>query len=282
MRLLAIVLLSFVTSHAAVAAGFVIPNSETHEIKSEILSRSYDVYVKTPRGYDDPENAGKKYPVIYLNDGPYTFQVASGVTRIPINSGKFEGVILVGMSFAQGEKPMASRTRDLTPTVAEGWNNETGGAEKYLSFLRDEVFPFVETSYRADAERRVLSGLSFGGLFGVYVLVTAPETFDAYILTSPSLWFDQKVMFAMEEAYAANNKDMKAKVYMATGDQERPHLATINDLVADQNEFAARLRSRSYPSLILRDEIIPDALHETAFPIGFTRGAQWLFYKGEE
>jgi len=260
---------------------FEIPDSAVHEIESEALGRTYEIFVKTPPGYDSAEEASTKYPVIYLNDGPYTFQVASGVTRLPMNAGKFQKALLVGVSFARGENGMDSRVRDLTPTEDKSWTRyRTGGGPAYLEFLEREVLPFVETHYRADPSRRTLAGQSLGGSFGAWVLLTRPGLFDSYILTSPSLWFHGRNIFAFEERYAADHEDLKAKVYIAVGEHETPERGgTRNDMVGDQIAFVAQLRSRNYPGLIVRAEIIDGAIHETAFPIGFTRGAQWLFHE---
>jgi hypothetical protein len=58
--------------------AFAVPGSMVHTLPPSAQGRVYQIYVKTPFGYDAPENAGRVWPVIYLNDGPYTFQVASG------------------------------------------------------------------------------------------------------------------------------------------------------------------------------------------------------------
>lgn len=261
---------------------FEIPNSSVYTIKSETLGRTYDIYVKTPSNYSSDAAATKRYPVIYLNDGPYTFQVASGATHLPMNMDKLEQALMVGISFAQGENGMDSRVRDLTPTEDKSWKRyKTGGGPAYLEFIEKEVIPFVENHYRADPARRTLAGQSLGGSFGIWVLLTRPELFESYILTSSSLWFHDRNIFKFEESYANNNKDLKARVYFAVGEHENPdiHGNTRRDMVSDQVEFVKKLRSRNYPGLVMRDEIISEAIHETTFPIGFTRGVRWLFDK---
>lgn len=259
--------------------SFAIQNSSIHTITSEKLGRSYDIFVKTPFGYDDPKNAAKSYPVIYLNDGPYTFQVASGVTHLPMGgSHKFERAILVGISFARGENGMQSRVRDLTPVVDETWKNyRTGGAPAYLAFIEDEIIPRVENEYRVDPARRTLAGQSLGGSFGAWVLLVRPDLFSSYILTSPSLWYQDRYLFDLEQRYAAKNKDLKAKVYFAVGELETVSNGVRNPMVSQLVEFGAALRGRKYPNLELQVEVIPGALHETTFPQGFTRGAQWIY-----
>ena len=262
----------------AASTSFEIPNSQVHTIHSKVLNRIYDLYVKLPPGYKAPKNKNRSYPSIYLNDGPDTFQVASGVTHLPMNSGRFKPSILVGISFAQGENGMHSRVRDLTPVSDKSWVKfETGEALSYLTFIETEVIPFIETHYRATPSQRTLAGQSLGGSFGVLALLTKPQLFENYILTSPSLWIHDSYLFELEKQYAAKNTDLKANIYFATGAMETPAISGNNDMVGLQNAFVAKLRSRNYPCLEVKDDIIEDAYHETTFPIGFTKGALWLY-----
>jgi predicted alpha/beta superfamily hydrolase len=261
-------------------APFVVPDTAVHTLPASTEGRVYQVYVKTPVGYDAPENAGRTWPVIYLNDGAYTFQVASGVTLLPYKFGRLEQAILVGISYAQGDDGMVSRRRDMTPWRDPGLSSASGGAPQYLAFIKTQVLPFVESRYRADPRRRTLAGQSYGALFGAWVAVTEPELFDSYILTSPSLWYDHHQMSKAEAVYAASHKDLKARIYLATGELERPRPGgDAEDMVADQQAFAKALRSRGYPSLKVRDEIMDGTVHETTFPVGLVHGLQWLFPK---
>lgn len=257
---------------------FEIPRSIGHTVTSDNSGRRYQIYVRTPRGYDKDTNQTKSYPVIYLNDAPYTFQIASGVTHIPSFSSKYEPVILVGISYAIGEKPRASRTWDLTPSSDAYWKtysgHKSGGAAEYLNFLEKRLMPFVERQYRIDASRRTLGGHSFGGLFAAWVMFQKPDLFENYIISSPSLWFDKKKMFEVEKEYAAANDDLRATAYFGTGELEQMH----DDLTADHIAFVKQLRSRDYPGLTLRSLILEDIDHTTAFPINFTRASRWIFH----
>jgi predicted alpha/beta superfamily hydrolase len=162
--------------------NFELSNSSIFTVDSKVLGRKYDIFVKLPRDYSWEGNQSKKYPVLYLNDGPYTFKVAAGVTH----RRQMDKVIVVGISFAHGENGQFSRVRDLTPVIDKSWNKyTTGGANKYLEFIEKEVLQFIEQNYRVNTEQRILSGQSLGGLFGAWVLLTKPELFSTYILTSP-------------------------------------------------------------------------------------------------
>ncbi len=256
---------------------FEITGSQVHAVASSALRRTYDLYIKLPPGYASESDTQKTYPVIYFNDGSYCWVTAVGVTRAPFNFGGFEKAILVGFSYSKGDSPTKSRTRDLTPTKAEGWDLETGGAENYLSFLKNEVIPYIENNYRADPNRRMLVGQSFGGLFGAYALIAEPGLFQDYVLTSPSLWFDNQVIFDMELAAADAGRQLSGRVYFAVGETETPAINGFrNDMVGLQTAFAERLRSRGHKSLIVRDEVIEGGTHLTTYPIGFTRAMRWL------
>ncbi len=262
------------------APAFQIERSAVLSLRSARLGRTYEVYVKTPPGYDKPENAGRRYPVIYLTDGPYTFQVASGMTRMPFNQGKLGEFILVGLAYAQGEDAMVSRRRDYTPYTNAAYSEPTGGAAAYLGHLETEVMPLVEGRYRIDSGRRILSGQSFGGLFGLWVALTRPELFSSYVLTSPSIWWADHALLKTEAGYAAAHKDLPATIYLATGSLERPGgcAGCKNDMVGDQAELVRRLQARNYPGLRIRNDVVPGTIHEMTYPVGLAHALQWLFY----
>ena len=256
-----------------------VPRSEVHTITAEQFGRSYSLYVKLPPGYTSAKNADRIYPVIFLTDDSYCFQTAAGVTHMPMNYGGLEHAILVGLSYAHGEGGAASRSRDLTPTsLGADEKYDHGGASEYLEFLKNDVIPFIEETYRADSTRRALVGQSYGGLFGTFVLLSEPILFSDYILTSASLWFDNEIIFAMEDAYAATNNSLNARVYFATGETETPRInGSAFDMVSQQERFVSILRNRGYTGLEVRDEVIEGATHQTTFPIGLLRGLMWLY-----
>lgn len=283
----AIAVLGFCVQPAKAAEAsppaFEIERSAVHTIESPAAKRRYGIFVKTPPGYDDPANAGRRYPVIYMTDGPYTFQVASGISRLLFSQKKMEEFILVGIGYAEGESGTASRNRDLTP-----WTNPNnpgiGGAAAFLKFIRTDAMPELERLYRIDPARRTLAGQSYGGLFGLWVALTEPELFSSYILTSPSIWYARKALLELEARYAAKNKDMRAAIYFAIGSFETvnpasddPRYLATNDMVGDQQEMAKRLQSRNYPGLRVRSDVIEGTVHETTFPVGLIHALHWLF-----
>ncbi|WP_444946687.1 alpha/beta hydrolase [Microbulbifer sp. VTAC004] len=254
---------------------FNIKGSEIFTVYSKILGRKYDLYIKTPAGYNDKAAEKLKYPVLYLNDGPYAFKVAAGVTHLK----SMNKAILVGISFAHGENGQFSRVRDLTPVLDESWKRyRTGGAPEYLRFIEEEVIPFVEVNYRANPAKRILAGQSLGGSFGVWVLLSKPELFSSYVLTSPSLWYKNEMIFDVEEEYSKKYKSLNANVYLATGALETKEDGRMsNDMVDGHKRFVEILRLRKYTGISINDEIVSGADHYSTFPIGLAKGLRWIY-----
>ena len=261
--------------------AFKIERSSVLTIDSKSLGHRYEVYVKTPPGYELPENRNKTYPALYMTDGAYTFEVASGVTMVPFTHKRLSEFILVGISNAVGEPPNRARSLDLTPWPSPAQSEPTGGAGAYFGFVKKELIPTVESRFRIDPRQRVLVGQSYGALFGLWVAFTDPSLFGGYILTSPSIWFAERAILQQEVNYARSHKDLEAKIYMATGQMEFPGSKGCsgcrNDMVADQKHLADTLRSRKYPGLELRNEVIEGTYHETTFPVGLIKALQWMF-----
>jgi predicted alpha/beta superfamily hydrolase len=195
--------------------------------------------------------------------------------------------IVVGLGYAKGDTPTYSRRRDYTPTRRGDADAQSdipgrpvvfGEAEAYRQFVRDEVFPFIAGHYRADMNRKLIVGQSYGALFAVHALLTEPTMFQAYLIGSPSLWFDHHVMMQRERDYAASHRDLKAQVFLGVGAFEHPKPGSRNprydpgaDMVGDMQAFAAALRSRHYPGLQLQSHVYEGEDHLTLPPLFFTR-----------
>lgn len=258
----------------AEANPFEIPRSEVISIKDRDSNREYQLVIQKPPNY----SRKIKYPVVYMTDAFDTFPVVAGSIGIPVASGKMEPVILVGIGWQVGLSGKESRFRDYTPTLAKGWSSETGEAEKHLLFIQNQVFKFVENNYSTDISRRTYLGNSLGGLIGAYALVTKPEMFRNYVLTSSTLWYDENVIFEFEAEYAKKNKEMPAKVFLSVGELETPeHKQTIHNMVKVSTDFYLTLKKRDYRGLELELNVVESANHQIAFPTSAIQGLYWLF-----
>lgn len=244
---------------AADSKAFEIKGTEVHSVISTINEKSYELYVKLPTSYPNSEEL---YPVLVLTDADYSFPLVTSIAR-RLDTEEF---IIVGISYSKGDTPGVSRTRDYTPTYApnepRGHSQESrlasGKADNFIAFIRNDVFPFLEKSYRVDMSRKVFAGHSFGGLLASYMLVTSPSLFEYYLAGSPSLWYDNFCLNRFEEAYSKTHSSLKANLFLCIGGEEDSNGSAM---VAEMAGFERRLLSRSYSGLRIKSVILSGEDH---------------------
>ena len=288
---LAAALLPAAAPAAEATRPYVLSDTETHVLHASHLARDYEIEVSLPPSYGKTR---RSYPVVFVTDAPYAFPLTRALeARIAGHSKELPEFILVGLGYAQGDTPEYSRRRDYTPSAGGDRDASSdmpgrpvvyGEAEGYRRFVADEVFPFIASHYRADMAHKVFAGHSYGSLFGAYVMLTAPEMFDGYVLGSPSLWFDQRLLFTRERQFAESHQELHARVYLGAGGYETlqprgrprdPRYDSEDDMVGDTQAFARALASRRYPGLKLRTDTIAGEDHLTVAPVLITRGLMW-------
>lgn len=151
-------------------------------LNSDILKEKRLFQVFMPENYKP--GSTNKYDVLYVLDG-----------------GNWNtGLITKVQRFLQGESYMPptiivsvmgiDRNKDLTPTHLNDWKT-SGGAAKFLSFIKDELIPHINKEYPSNGDN-TLWGHSLGGLFVINALLNEPQTFKSYIAVDPSLWWDNE------------------------------------------------------------------------------------------
>lgn len=273
MKYLLLAAMLLITFSSAAEQAFEIPRSSVIKLTDQQSKLSYPVLIKLPRSYSRDKD--KTYPVVYLLDGSYAFQVASGATRFAMNSGAMDEAILVAIGYSQNSKGSSSRIRDYTPSKAKDWQLETGKAEQHAAFIRDNVFAYMQSNYRVTPKQRTLVGNSLGGLFAAYVLFTQPNMFESYIIGSPSVWFDNESILSQPITKAKQD----VRVYLSVGSKETPEFGEGQDMVTGANKLADKIRQSNVEQLQLEFSIIDGAKHATAFPTTLIQGLDWLYAK---
>lgn len=261
----------------AEGAPYVLKGTQVWTVPDPVSGRDYEVFVSLPVSYET--SPGRTYPVLYVTDADYAFPIIRQIARrVNLNGPVIEEFILVGLSYARGDSGTVSRNRDYTPTPNAPRRASSllhGEGPAYQTYLKTRALPFIEARFRADPARRVLLGHSYGGLLGAQILFTDPTLFDAYVLGSPSFWFDKRHIMAMEADYARTHRDLPADVFMYIGAHEVPGPGPRNttdvDMVGDVRAMERTLKSRTYPGLNVRSTVLEDEDHLTVAPAGFTR-----------
>jgi hypothetical protein len=243
------------------------PNTEMHRLTAA-NGRTYTLYVHLPATYTTSD--ATTYPVLYLTDAELeVMAMYIGITNFLRITNRIDDVILVGIADGNIDVHRGLRRLDYTPTRSVADTAETatsGGADTFLDFVRDRAMPLIEDRYRTDPGDRGLWGYSFGGTLAAHALLNRPGTFQRYLLASPALHWDDRLLVKQAKAYGAAHGDLPALAHTGYGADE----SAAN--IAIWRAFIDELTSPRYPGLVLTTELVPDADHTTAMPIAFMRG----------
>ena len=162
---------------------------EIKSIFSKSLNEEREYLIYTPESYVRKNDSSdqKKYPVLVLLDGGYHFHSVIGAIQFMSSNGLIPEMIVVAI-------PNTDRTRDLSPTFSgtdwEGTPTErfakSGGGEKFLSFINDELLPEIDKTY-STLNLKVFVGQSLGGLLANHILLANNPPFGAFISIDPLL-----------------------------------------------------------------------------------------------
>lgn len=245
---------------------------------SRVLNEERTYWIQLPVGYDEPAQRDTHYPVIYLLDGELNFMATAGIrsflNRRPFSS--FPEVILVGVGNTQ-------RTRDLTPTAAVSKKGgatleNSGGGEKFINFLEEELIPKIEATYRVDT-RRVLVGHSFGALLAIHILLHHPQLFTDYLALDPSFWWDDEHLLKEADALLESKKIQGKRLYLARAgkEQKAPADLAAEDAKSLQWQFKDMLSRHEGNGLQWTYENFEHETHGTITLFGTYYGLRWLF-----
>ena len=161
-------------------------------IQSKILDENRQLIINLPKDY---ETSTKSFPILYVLDGN-----ERGLLKAieATNELKAE-LIMVGI-------PNTDRDRDMMPLSTPTYEVEYPGAENFLSFIGNELIPYIKKNYRSNGKRTIRGG-SLSGLFVMYAFLEKPELFDNYIGNSAGWYADMEYYFGALTNKSFKNKD---------------------------------------------------------------------------
>ena len=263
-------------------------NTELRTLRSEILNRELNIYIKLPVNYYTNNN--QIYPVWFWTDANRTFPIIANIASLlEIPKADYPDLVIVGIGYPIRDMAdwAALRTRDLTPTNDPGtdssWTRilakssgrkyevKSGGALLFLNFIVKELIPFVESNYHVSSSDRGLGGYSYGGLFTLFALLTNPEAFDRYFAGSPSLEYDNGILFKYENEFALTHKNLKANVFLSAGSLEN------DGTIENMKKMSDVLQSRNYQGLTLDSYVFPGESHRSCIPSAIMKAFKVLY-----
>ena len=157
---------------------------------SDKVKDSFEIYVSTPNKID----SNKAYDVIYYCDA----NLKSGrklrelITKSEYAT-KVNNTIFVGVGHI-GDFHVLRRRDFILPQIHDG---DTAGSsinygqiENFYQFLRTELIPKINSTYKTNPANNSILGHSLGGLFVFYCLFKNETLFKNYFALSPALWID--------------------------------------------------------------------------------------------
>jgi predicted alpha/beta superfamily hydrolase len=210
--------------------------------ESKILGNRRDLTVYLPLGYDDPRNAERRYPVLYMQDGQNLFDPERSF--IPgqhwrlleaadeaIASRKAEPMIIVGI-----DNTGAERIDEYTPTRDE-LRGAGGRAADYARFILDEVKPEIDERFRSNAARTAIGGSSLGGLFTLFLMLHRPDVFSRAAVMSPSVWWNGRSILRDVDAFPSGPRP---RLWLDIGGREG------RDVLADARMLRDKLLAKGW------------------------------------
>jgi predicted alpha/beta superfamily hydrolase len=272
----------------------VIADVEVSYLRSRHVGDEFKIFVART----SPEDPVPPPQVLVVTDAQLQYGTAVETARLYHGSEMIPPLLVVGVGYRAkyfGET-LELRTRDLTPPPSV--DGHGGGAPAFLTFLDEELKPFLGERYGVASAEYTLFGNSFGGLFATWALLTKPETFAGYGIGSPAYWWGDRAIVKAESQYAEAHDDLPARVFIGIGAMENPagdlHAikwlpeekrpaayaeaeADTTDMVADAALLASRLDRRHYPSLKLEHRTFASEYHLTVGGLNLSWALRSLF-----
>jgi predicted alpha/beta superfamily hydrolase len=259
------------------ATPYVVPQTFEYMLQSSITGWTYRVLVSLPRAYDSSPADSTRYPVLYMLDGG--LYLPRGATDFRNTTTEGAGsVILVGVGrpggpplgqaeIAAGNVPY--RVHDMSPT--EDSPGVGGGAPDFLRVIKEEIIPFIDQEFRTTSDRGIF-GHSMGGLFASWVLLAEPDVFSRYGISSPSLFWDNEVLFT-QEARVPSGPILPKRVHLSVGGDEGVLMVSL--MWRMTYALCHDLYEPFYEGLHISNEVIEDTPHSS--PVHLWRVVEQLY-----
>jgi predicted alpha/beta superfamily hydrolase len=254
-----------------------------HQFRSRTFRNTRFLRVWLPPGYDDPSNSGRRYPILYLNDGQNLFESSTSFTGVEwqvdetadrlIREGVVPPMIVVGL-----DNTGRSRFREYMPHRSLQPMMLRVQGTRYPNFLIKEVMPYIARNYRiaTGPENTGLGGSSLGALIALYTAIVRPGVIGHLLLESPSLWASNRQLISESH----DVRRWPERVYLAMGTAEVGREDRNRSMVDDVRELAAILRRAGLDDKRLKLVIDEGAIHhESAWARRFPDALTFLFGK---
>ncbi len=251
---------------------------------STSVNDTFDISISLPNDYYSATK--ETYPIVYLLDANLYFDIVATIFKNYSEVGLLPPAILVGIGYKDMQSMDSLRSRDFTFPIAipEYEMSLSGGADKFLSFINNELIPDNDSKYRVDKSKRILMGHSLGGYFTLYAmqqsLLNKNTMFHGYIGASPSTDYNHNYILKEFEKLTENNQT-NIKSYITFGGLEDEEEEDSTQLKTNIVLSSLSKSLKENNKINFKGDIYSNLLHmDTSLPT-FVKGLQWTLNWGD-
>jgi hypothetical protein len=265
-------------------APIIVAGARQYDIRSRINGETYRVMVSTPFRAD-PAVA---YPVLYVLDGNSWFGTMNEALSKQFSNRVTAPAILVAIGYPTDDLSEWGSRRNYDLTFAKdrapNAQGRSGGADLFLRIIEEEIKPFVASRYNVDRARQIIWGHSLGGLTALRSLFRNPTAFSTYILSSPSIWYNDRDVLADEEAFSkrARGRELHLKILITSAGDEQYRGTDPQRLAAETNRqvdnasaLAERLKALNPGNITVARTIFDGEVHNTVASASLSRALRF-------
>lgn len=211
------------------------------------------------------------HPAVFFMDGDDQFRFAVAAYREFRAAGRVPPLVLAGVGYgASYMKPANKRLRDYTAT-AMATEAGSGGADAFVAFLTDTLWPELARRFPLRADARGLAGHSLGSLVVLHALFQRRPFFNRFLASAPSLWWDNRAPLCAAQQLQRTGVALPAKVFLCVGEDDTPSMTGDLELLEEQ------LSAMPFPKLEITSRRFPQRDHYNVLPDAFGEGLAALF-----
>jgi hypothetical protein len=235
-------------------------------VASPETGSDYWIYAEVPK-------TPGPWPVMAFMDGDDMFGAAVAAYRA-LPAGIVPPLLLIGVGYGGSfGRPANHRGRDYTPATHAD-EPSSGGADAFLRFLTDTLWPELARRYPIDPTVRGLGGHSLGSLLVLHALFQPRPAFTHFLASAPSIWWAERAMLGQVAALRARQADLPARLFLSVGENDS------DSMTGDLTRLERQLTAHPFAALEIISRRFPRKNHFNVLPDAFEAGLGALFGRG--
>lgn len=227
-----IIVVIILLANSAFAQHSLKESIERVTIDSKVLFESRELLISLPKDY----SVHKKYPVSYVLDGESMFNGHKDVVEYLSEKNVIPQMIVVGVI-------NTNRSLDLTHVSDSASNYQpNGGGQKFETFITNDLIPYIDSAF-STSPYRLLTGHSISGLFATRLFLNNCDTFKAFLILDPAIWWAESEVLENMETELAQLRLKDKKLFLAIANSLPSNIKSVELALKDTTNSSLGIRS---------------------------------------